>query len=472
MEQVQELIQHLERSGNKNVGYLNWGLKQILKARPVELNTIVDEIVGLIQGHEQARGALEPEKRDINFYKDLGSLRSDLEDVQRKREKRSQKSSEMSKVASEAEQNLQKAISQSEILIGGKTPEQLVQSKIIVVHPETEFASQYWGNPGEFACDINVIQGSVRWCTSATRSKNYFGEYSAQNVHLYYIIDKRKKPDEPDYKIALSMTPDSETYEIFDAEDWELAPEDAKQILGDQFDRVYDAILKHLEKSEGTKLFRTFEKFFKKAKDPNTPPEILAQLAQHENKNVRAHVAVNPSTPPEALAQLAQDESGHVRYDVARNPSTPAEVLTKLAQDEGELTVDAVAENPSAPPEILAQLAQGKWFTRSVVASNPGTPTEILAQLAQDESASVRDSVAKNPSAPLEILAQLAQDESVSVMYGVAKNPNTPLEILSKLAQSENVLVRKGVAKNPNTSPEILAQLAQDDPSLVHDTAY
>jgi len=40
------------------------------------------------------------------------------------------------------------------------------------------------------------------------------------------------------------------------------------------------------------------------AADPYAPAEILASLAEHDDPEVRAHVAANPNTPQSALKWL------------------------------------------------------------------------------------------------------------------------------------------------------------------------
>jgi hypothetical protein len=62
---------------------------------------------------------------------------------------------------------------------------------------------------------------------------------------------------------------------------------------------------------------------FEQAGDPNTPPEVLEQLATDEEYWVRRGVACHSNTSPKALEQLATDEHYGVRYNVAQNPNTP-----------------------------------------------------------------------------------------------------------------------------------------------------
>lgn len=42
--------------------------------------------------------------------------------------------------------------------------------------------------------------------------------------------------------------------------------------------------------------------------NPNTPAEVLAELAKNENWIMRINVASNTNTPSEVLAELAKDE--------------------------------------------------------------------------------------------------------------------------------------------------------------------
>jgi hypothetical protein len=47
--------------------------------------------------------------------------------------------------------------------------------------------------------------------------------------------------------------------------------------------------------------------------NPNTPPEILLELAKHEHPSVRAQVTQHPMAPDKAIAILARDENPSVR---------------------------------------------------------------------------------------------------------------------------------------------------------------
>ena len=44
----------------------------------------------------------------------------------------------------------------------------------------------------------------------------------------------------------------------------------------------------------------------------------------------RYYAAENPNTPADVLTELAKDSEWYVRYYAARNPNTPADILTEL----------------------------------------------------------------------------------------------------------------------------------------------
>lgn len=63
------------------------------------------------------------------------------------------------------------------------------------------------------------------------------------------------------------------------------------------------------------------------ARNPNTPLEVLIELAKDSHWAVRVSVACNPNTPAEVLAKLAKDSDFDVRRHAACNPKLK-EVLT------------------------------------------------------------------------------------------------------------------------------------------------
>jgi hypothetical protein len=61
--------------------------------------------------------------------------------------------------------------------------------------------------------------------------------------------------------------------------------------------------------------------------------EVLENLSQDPDTDVRMWVACNPVTPRLVLEKLAEDPVVFVRRGVAQNQSTPAHILIKLNAD-------------------------------------------------------------------------------------------------------------------------------------------
>lgn len=63
--------------------------------------------------------------------------------------------------------------------------------------------------------------------------------------------------------------------------------------------------------------------------------KIYADIADvfDESDADRRKIASDPNTPPRVLARLAEDENPFVRRNVAQNPNTPKEIAAKLFED-------------------------------------------------------------------------------------------------------------------------------------------
>ena len=65
--------------------------------------------------------------------------------------------------------------------------------------------------------------------------------------------------------------------------------------------------------------------------------------------SVRCNAAGNPNTPVEVLTELAKDSDWSVRRSAAGNLNTPVEVLTELAKDSNWGVCCSTAESPNTP---------------------------------------------------------------------------------------------------------------------------
>ncbi|MEH1913599.1 MAG: HEAT repeat domain-containing protein [Nostoc sp.] len=240
------------------------------------------------------------------------------------------------------------------------------------------------------------------------------------------------------------------------------------------------------------------------ARNPNTPPEIIAQLMTRPGVGRQA-VSRNPNAPTEALAELAQDSNSTTRNWVAENPGTPANILVQLTRQPVEKTInnistvrETVLKNPNFPPleryrlllaieeeqeitnahQLMARRANSSYALAQVVqkgdqkakltaARSNQTPIQVLEQLAKDPDEIVRQAVSQNSNLPLNRLLELARDSSVKIRQALAyksshnKTP-TPIQLLEILAQDESEQVRAKVAEHPDSSVEILTRLAND----------
>lgn len=93
----------------------------------------------------------------------------------------------------------------------------------------------------------------------------------------------------------------------------------------------------------------------------------LDNLPKEELLDLYRQVARNPSTPPDILAELAHHEDVYVVRNVARNRSTPPQTFFELARHEDAEVIWAVFDNPSSPPRarVIARMSFKEWGTSS-----------------------------------------------------------------------------------------------------------
>jgi hypothetical protein len=230
-------------------------------------------------------------------------------------------------------------------------------------------------------------------------------------------------------------------------------------------------------------------------------------------------LARNQNTPPSTLSDLAASRSNETRMEVARNPRIPMEALDMLATDPDVNVVDAVAQNTSATPELLWKLYSeqassihnpealailGKSesdYVRYLVAMNHSTPGDALEELLDDECEEVRKEAEFNAarlqlfgrltlkrhnvapiyqsqiarhegSGPLwdryhaEVAQSYLRKSDTNVFRSLAANPNVPDDLLRLLIRTNNDEVLLGLAANRSATQitlEILARCALPD---------
>lgn len=155
------------------------------------------------------------------------------------------------------------------------------------------------------------------------------------------------------------------------------------------------------------------------------------------------------------LAVLARSADAWDRQKAAAHLECPVEVLKELAQDENRDVRRAVAENSKIPLDVLEILAQDEDFAvRAAVAENPATPLVVLERLSRDKSPFVRQAVGWNRNTSSALLEKLAQDESGYVREAAAQNSNISEYSLVMLSKSRELYVRQIVLNRVCNSPE------------------
>ena len=70
------------------------------------------------------------------------------------------------------------------------------------------------------------------------------------------------------------------------------------------------------------------------AGNPNTPADVLTELAKDSDCDVRSNAAGNPNTPVDVLTELAKDSDWCVRSYAACNPKLKEVLTDKNKSDE------------------------------------------------------------------------------------------------------------------------------------------
>ena len=88
----------------------------------------------------------------------------------------------------------------------------------VVIRPLTPEASCYYGK-------------STKWCISATRSANYFDQYTSDGKSFYFLLAKRKNVEPAYKKIAMVVDGDGSVDEYFDSEDDTMRPSEFRDAI-------------------------------------------------------------------------------------------------------------------------------------------------------------------------------------------------------------------------------------------------
>jgi len=165
---------------------------------------------------------------------------------------------------------------------------------------------------------------------------------------------------------------------------------------------------------------------------------------------------VNQAVETVELKELARDVNKRVA--VAGDPNTPKEVLAKLADDENRRVIKAVAENHNTPPHILAKLARHTLAELAKLAKDPYYGSLHSPYSSYDL---LLEAIAGNPNTPRRILDKLSKNPHDYIKLEVAKNHNTSQFTLVRLAQDPLGDISRAAKANLTITKEEFDKLAK-----------
>jgi len=157
------------------------------------------------------------------------------------------------------------------------------------------------------------------------------------------------------------------------------------------------------------------------ANHPNVEERTLIELAKSPNDYVLGSVAGNSKTPVEILRHFFNraDRDYLIDWGLARNPNTPVDILLELAKSSNEYTRrpagNTLAGNPETPGETLRHIFYSidkeNYWTDWKLAQNPNTPADILRELAKSPNKDIRRFAESNPGIAENNLEEVAPVE-------------------------------------------------------------
>ncbi len=205
---------------------------------------------------------------------------------------------------------------------------------------------------------------------------------------------------------------------------------------------------------------------------PNTPPNLLAMLANVHSKAVLR----NPALPLilQKDAKWAQSLQPDATLKLLRFENVPAPLLSAFAERPGPVGDAArrhVGLAGEAGPGWEAELREVLWEISEQRGMQAGLlvrlltldlmPSWLLEPLAAHDDARVRRAVARSPHTPAGLLTPLRRAGSTSDLGGLAPpDVSLPVPVLERLARGGGVWAKRLAALHPNTPSAVLEALA------------
>lgn len=188
----------------------------------------------------------------------------------------------------------------------------------------------------------------------------------------------------------------------------------------------------------------------KKAKNENTPQEVLNELLKNENEDIKRFVITN------------KNFSENMQIALATDINTPVHIMYALGISNYVIVRNCLAANKNCPLEIIEKFIKIKDALMGV-ASNVCVPTDILESIIDVDNGIYQEFLSANPRSTEKILEQLHAHYDVAIRKNIALNPSSTEKILVVLASDISIAVRSKVSENEKTPLDTLKQLMEDN---------
>jgi len=141
---------------------------------------------------------------------------------------------------------------------------------------------------------------------------------------------------------------------------------------------------------------------------------------------------------------------------LASNPNTPADVLLELARKGNDSVAKYALRNPNASIELIdelfgSSLAIGKYakeyILREASDSNMGVDQNFLKKCTQSRYPRIRGTVASNPAAHEDVQLLLANDSNYEVLWNLVNNILVYKRCLEELTRNPDEDIRSQAEK-------------------------
>ncbi|MGW4934060.1 hypothetical protein ACWEQH_13780 [Streptomyces sp. NPDC004166] len=195
------------------------------------------------------------------------------------------------------------------------------------------------------------------------------------------------------------------------------------------------------------------------------PREMLEQLIDDPDPQVRAYLARGQHTPPDLRARLVADSVPSIRAALAKHWTQAPEAVRRILLTDPEAEVRAAAcstyfayrPHPVPPSDLLPTLLADP-VTRAGAVIHAVLDADTLLRLAGDPDSEVRAELARHPDLPPSVREALAVDSALSVRVKVFARPDTPEHVRAQIHTSVHELSRSMADPSPDADDETVLQ--------------